>query len=329
MTTATKPISSYANHSDPLLGGGSAVAAEKSAQWMAEQYNDGVSYNDPVTGQFDPNRLPENIKEEIRSIGSAVASVVGASGGNGSSFNAQVAGVIGQNAVENKSLLGADIQKYIAERAQRAAQAARERWPNKPAISGFFLGLGNALNGAVGLGDASLETLAVVIHCTARSSYCQTGMANNQAKGQALLDMADRVRDGRLRASLRQWGHDLQYGTPEQQRRAIEQLAEASTTLGLGAAFGPKGGGSGAKAAAGRTATTAVRTAASETEAAAGIASRRTILGRTAVGEQKFAASGSTMVSRNAARGAERAAINQSKTAAANGGSRMPAHSPA
>ena len=127
MTTATKPISSYANHSDPLLGGGSAVAAEKSAQWMAEQYNDGVSYNDPVTGQFDPNRLPENIKEEIRSIGSAVASVVGASGGNGSSFNAQVAGVIGQNAVENNSLLGDDIQKYIAERAQRAAQAARER----------------------------------------------------------------------------------------------------------------------------------------------------------------------------------------------------------
>jgi len=95
----------YANHSDPLLGGGSAVAAEKSAQWMAEQYNDGVSYNDPVTGQFDPNRLPENIKEEIRSIGSAVASVVGASGGNGSSFNAQVSWVIGQNAVENNQVL--------------------------------------------------------------------------------------------------------------------------------------------------------------------------------------------------------------------------------
>ena len=116
-------------------------------------------------------------------------------------------------------------------------------------------------------------------------------MANNQAKGQALLDMANRVRDGRLRASLQQWGHDLRYGTPEQQRRATEQLAEASATLGLGAAFGPKGGGSGAKAAAGQTATTIVRTAVSQTEAAAGVASRRAALGRAVVGEQKFVAS--------------------------------------
>ena len=253
-------------------------------------------------------------------VGAAGGSLNGTSGTNTNAlFNAQVGGVLGQNAVENNSLLGDDIQKYIAERAQRAAQTSREKWPDEPAISGFFLGLGNALNGAIGLGDASLETLAVVIHCTASTSYCQTGMANNQAKGQALLDMANRVRDGRLRASLQQWGHDLRYGTPEQQRRATEQLAEASATLGLGAAFGPKGGGSGAKAAAGQTATTIVRTAVSQTEAAAGVASRRAALGRAVVGEQKFVASNSATLSRNAVREVERSTVNQSKTMAANG----------
>ena len=290
----------YANGTDPLAGGSAAVAAERAAGYLAKQYDDGHTAIDPITGKFNPNLLPEHIKEEIKAQTGVIASVVGAAGGslNGTSgtntnalFNAQVGGVLGQNAVENNSLLGDDIQKYIAERAQRAAQTSREKWPDEPAISGFFLGLGNALNGAIGLGDASLETLAVVIHCTASTSYCQTGMANNQAKGQALLDMANRVRDGRLRASLQQWGHDLRYGTPEQQRRATEQLAEASATLGLGAAFGPKGGGSGAKAAAGQTATTIVRTAVSQTEAAAGVASRRAALGRAVVGEQKFVAS--------------------------------------
>ena len=295
----------YANGADPLAGGSAAVAAERAAEYLAKQYDDGRTAIDPISGKFNPNLLPEHIKEEIKAQTGAVASVVGVAGGNlkgGSGgtnngantnalFNAQVGGVLGQNAVENNSLLGDDIQKYIAERAQRAAQTSREKWPDEPAISGFFLGLGNALNGAIGLGDASLETLAVVIHCTASTSYCQTGMANNQAKGQALLDMANRVRDGRLRASLQQWGHDLRYGTPEQQRRATEQLAEASATLGLGAAFGPKGGGSGAKAAAGQTATTIVRTAVSQTEAAAGVASRRAALGRAVVGEQKFVAS--------------------------------------
>jgi len=104
----------YANGADPLAGGSAAVAAERAAEYLAKQYDDGHTAIDPITGKFNPNLLPEHIKEEIKAQTGVVASVVGAAGGslNGSGsgstngngnalFNAQVGGVLGQNAVEN------------------------------------------------------------------------------------------------------------------------------------------------------------------------------------------------------------------------------------
>ena len=103
----------YANGADPLAGGSAAVAAERAAEYLAKQYDDGKTAIDPITGKFNPNLLPEHIKEEIKAQTGAVASVVGATGGslngtNGANtnalFNAQVGGVLGQNAVENNAL---------------------------------------------------------------------------------------------------------------------------------------------------------------------------------------------------------------------------------
>ena len=105
----------YANGADPLAGGSAAVAAERAAGYLAKQYDDGKTAIDPTTGKFNPNLLPEHIKEEIKAQTGAIASVVGAAGGslngsgstNGNSnalFNAQVGGVLGQNAVGNNLL---------------------------------------------------------------------------------------------------------------------------------------------------------------------------------------------------------------------------------
>ena len=101
----------YANGADPLAGGSAAVAAERAAGYLAKQYDDGKTAIDPTTGKFNPNLLPEHIKEEIKAQTDAIASVVGAAGGslngtnssNGALFDAQVAGTVGQNAVENNA----------------------------------------------------------------------------------------------------------------------------------------------------------------------------------------------------------------------------------
>ena len=108
----------YANGADPLAGGSAAVAAERAAEYLAKQYDDGKTAIDPITGKFNPNLLPEHIKEEIKAQTGVIASVVGAAGGslkggsksstNGTNinalFNAQVGGVLGQNAVGNNYL---------------------------------------------------------------------------------------------------------------------------------------------------------------------------------------------------------------------------------
>jgi len=71
----------YANGADPLAGGSAAVAAERAAEYLAKQYDDGKTAIDPITGKFNSNLLPEHIKEEIKAQTGAVASVVGAAGG--------------------------------------------------------------------------------------------------------------------------------------------------------------------------------------------------------------------------------------------------------
>ena len=91
----------YINGGDPLSGGSAAAAAEATAQYLARQYDDGKTARDPISGEFEPNLLPESVKEEIRATTGAIAAVVGATGDGGAALNAQISGVIGQNAMEN------------------------------------------------------------------------------------------------------------------------------------------------------------------------------------------------------------------------------------
>jgi hypothetical protein len=99
-------ISASVNGGNAAAGAVGASAAELAAQYLIkqlpkDQYPEAI---DPITGEIDPNRLPENVKASIRDLSSAVATVSGGLTG-GSLIDAQIAGVIGQNAVENNRLI--------------------------------------------------------------------------------------------------------------------------------------------------------------------------------------------------------------------------------
>ncbi|TCB30223.1 hypothetical protein E0H86_10115 [Acinetobacter sp. ANC 4635] len=97
-------VLAYVNNGDPAAGGSAAVASEAAANYFSNQYNDGHTAINPLTGEFDSNLLPENVKASIRDLTSAIGVAVGGTVGN-SAFSAQISGVIGQNAVENNDLL--------------------------------------------------------------------------------------------------------------------------------------------------------------------------------------------------------------------------------
>ena len=115
----------YLNGGNPAAGGGAAVASEAAADYFANQYNDGNTAINPETGKFDANLLPENIKTGIRDLTAAIGAVVGGTVGDSAS-NAQLAGVIGQNAVENNefSIITQGVEKKLAEnKKEKVAQA--------------------------------------------------------------------------------------------------------------------------------------------------------------------------------------------------------------
>ncbi|MFL9514428.1 hemagglutinin repeat-containing protein, partial [Acinetobacter baumannii] len=89
----------YLNGGNPAAGGGAAVASEAAADYLVNQYKDDPAYKNGK-GEFEPNLLPENVKSSIRDLTAAIGAVIGGTVGDSVS-NAQLAGVIGQNAVEN------------------------------------------------------------------------------------------------------------------------------------------------------------------------------------------------------------------------------------
>ncbi len=92
----------YINGGDPTAGGSAAVASEAAAIYLANQYKDNKEYQD-ANGEFQPNLLPEGVKAQIRDLTAGIGAVIGGAVGD-SSYNAQLAGVIGQNAVENNKM---------------------------------------------------------------------------------------------------------------------------------------------------------------------------------------------------------------------------------
>jgi hypothetical protein len=102
----------YINGGDPTAGGSAAVASEAAAIYLTNQYKDKKEYQD-ANGEFQPNLLPENVKAQIRDLTAGIGAVIGGAAGD-SSYNAQLAGVIGQNAVENNVDSYKDIQNAKA-----------------------------------------------------------------------------------------------------------------------------------------------------------------------------------------------------------------------
>ena len=95
----------YINGGDPTAGGSAAVASEAAANYLtnqlAERYKDDPKYF--VNGEFQANLLSEAEKAQIRDLTAGIGAVIGGAVGD-STYNAQLAGVIGQNAVENNEL---------------------------------------------------------------------------------------------------------------------------------------------------------------------------------------------------------------------------------
>ncbi|WP_228267834.1 VENN motif pre-toxin domain-containing protein [Acinetobacter sp. TUM15064] len=119
----------YINGGDPTAGGSAAVASEAAAIYLTNQYKNDPRYQD-INGEFQPNLLPENVKAQIRDLTASIGAVIGGAAGD-SSYNAQLAGVIGQNAVENNStaadMINAKLQgKTHAQVAEDLVQGADE-----------------------------------------------------------------------------------------------------------------------------------------------------------------------------------------------------------
>ena len=99
-------VTASVNGGSAAAGAAGASSAELAAQYLInhlpkDQYPEAI---DPTTGEIDPNRLPENVKGSIRDLSSAIGTVAGGLSG-GTLSNAQIAGELGQNAVENNDLV--------------------------------------------------------------------------------------------------------------------------------------------------------------------------------------------------------------------------------
>lgn len=123
----------YINGGDPTAGGSAAIASEAAANYLtnqlAENYKDDPKYF--VNGEFQANFLSEAEKAQIRDLTAGIGAVIGGAAGD-SSFNAQLAGVIGQNAVENNSIqdiafAGAE-GKTLAKKAEEFVEEQNRRY---------------------------------------------------------------------------------------------------------------------------------------------------------------------------------------------------------
>lgn len=118
----------YINGGDPTAGGSAAVASEAAANYLtnqlAEKYKDDPKYF--VNGEFQANLLSEAEKAQIRDLTAGIGAVIGGAAGD-SSYNAQLAGVIGQNAVENNgfSIIDENYGKVVKENKK---ENKKENW---------------------------------------------------------------------------------------------------------------------------------------------------------------------------------------------------------
>ena len=111
----------------------SEAAATYFTKQLEEKYKDDPKYF--ANGEFQPNLLSEAEKSQIRDLTAAIGAVVGGTVGD-SAFEAQLAGVVGQNAVENNemgSIIPVDLGRM--QTIQSLAQHGNEKgWSDKKII---------------------------------------------------------------------------------------------------------------------------------------------------------------------------------------------------
>nr|WP_277606548.1 VENN motif pre-toxin domain-containing protein [Acinetobacter higginsii] len=173
--------------------------------------------------------MPEDAKTQIRDLTAAIGAVVGGTVGD-SAFEAQISGVVAQNAVENNSLLGDDTRKKVNEFFNGLSSKA-----NHPIDQGAIKGVGTVADGLLMIADAFGDTAVSAIHCPLGTSACADAMENNRQKGQAVIEFLTNLDLKEQANKIKQSYQDLNSGDPEKVANAQRTQAEVFTSLGLSA----------------------------------------------------------------------------------------------
>ena len=219
----------YINGGDPTAGGSAAVASEAAATYLMNRYKDKEEYQDK-NGVFQPNLLPEDVKTQIRDLTAGIGAVIGGAAGD-STYNAQLAGVIGQNAVESNALLFDDLREKSKDFFISLSSKAKH-----PIDQGAIKGVGSIADGLLLIADAFGDTAVSAIHCPIGGSACADAMENNRQKGQAIIDFFKINNLKSQAAAIEQSYIDLASGDPLKVANAQRVQAEIYTSLGLSAA---------------------------------------------------------------------------------------------
>ena len=222
----------YINGGDPTAGGSAAVASEAAANYLtnqlAEKYKDDPKYF--VNGEFQANLLSETEKAQIRDLTAGIGAVIGGAVGD-STYNAQLAGVIGQNAVENNPVLGDDIRNKVKQGVKWVASQT-----DIPIAQGVVNGVGSVGDGIIAIADAFGDTAVSAIHCPLGTSACAEAMENNRKKGEAIYQLLTNLDLKEQANKIKQSYIDLNSGDAEKVANAQRVQAEVFTSLGLSTA---------------------------------------------------------------------------------------------
>lgn len=138
--------------------------------------------------------------------------------------------MVGQNAVENNSLLGDDIRNKAKQGVKWVASKT-----DIPIAQGVINGIGSVGDGILVLADAFGDSAVSAIHCPVGSSACADAMENNRKKGEAIYQFLTNLDLKEQANKIKQSYADLNSGDPEKVANAQRVQAEVFTSLGLSA----------------------------------------------------------------------------------------------
>ncbi|MCO6509121.1 MAG: VENN motif pre-toxin domain-containing protein, partial [Snodgrassella sp.] len=240
-------ISASVNGGNAAAGAVGASAAELAAQYLIkqlpkDQYPEAI---DPRTGEIDPNRLPESVKASIRDLSSAVATVSGGLTG-GSLVNAQIAGVVGQNAAENNYLSDAQAaqeQKELKQCTNIGCTAkVKTQWAaiNVAQQASFTAGI------AVGLPAGAIEPIQELVQMATNPGETYEALKGLFTSGNILGNVSDAVKESyisrldKLEEEYQRAGASGSYNAGIETGKLLLDMASLATGVGGAAKAGIK-----------------------------------------------------------------------------------------